>query len=51
MEKAGIEYDDGRNREYLVEGENVNTVIERPPVPKLNASKDNLVFMQLDLDY
>jgi DNA polymerase delta subunit 1 len=51
MEKAGIEYDDGRHREYLVEGENVNTRIKRPPAPKLDASTDNLVFMQLDLDF
>lgn len=50
MEKAGIEYDD-EERDYLIEGEDVNTNLLRPPAPRVNAKVDNLVFMQLDLDY
>ena len=50
MEKAGIEYDDC-DRTYLVEGEDVNTTLWRPDAPKINPKTDDLIFMQLDLDY
>lgn len=55
MEKAGIMYEEDAkvvDRAFLREGgDEINTQIERPKAPKINASKDNLVFMQLDLDY
>lgn len=55
MEKAGIEYEEDSkimDRAFLKEGtDEINTNIERPPAPKINPKVDNLVFMQLDLDY
>lgn len=55
MQKAGIEYEEDSkilDKAFLREGdESINTQRSRPPAPKINSKKDNLVFMQLDLDY
>ena len=55
MEKAGIEYEEDskiNDKEFLREGDDfVNTSLQRPPAPKFDPKKDNIVFMQIDLDY
>lgn len=50
MEKAGVEYDE-EEKAYLVEQLSSETTIDRPAAPKIDPKKDNLIFMQLDLDY
>jgi len=50
MEKAGIEYEE-ENKAHQVESFEINTQIGRPSAPKIDSTTDNIVFMQLDLDY
>lgn len=52
MKKAGIEYDEEEEtKAFLMDTQDINTNIYRPAAPRLDASKDSLIFMQLDLDY
>lgn len=51
MQKAGIEYEEEGKAHQATSLTDINTVIKRPPAPKIDAAKDDLVFMQLDLDY
>lgn len=50
MQKAGIEYDEEK-REYLEEGDGVNERIARPDFGGIDSETEDLIFMQLDLDY
>ncbi len=50
MEKAGVEYDE-EEKAYLVEELNSDITLDRPAPPKINSKEDDLIFMQLDLDY
>jgi hypothetical protein len=50
MEKAGIKYEEEGKANEIINPE-INTVRKRPKAQKIDPSKSNIVFMQLDLDY
>ena len=50
MKKAVIEYEEEAKGTEGASME-INTVTKRPKAPKISPSKNNIEFMQLDLDY
>ena len=55
MKKREIEYEEDSKiveKVFLKEGDDdINTNLQRPAAPKIDPKKDNIVFMQIDLDY